>query len=123
MSIARIVLPWPPRELSPNGRPHWREKWKASIAQKRTAHGLALEAGLHLWAVPDAASVQMRIMACPKSGKAYPDDDNLIASLKGARDAIAAVLRVDDSRFRVAEPTKGERCKDGAVVVEIEVVG
>lgn len=34
---------------------------------------------------------------------------------------IAAVLRVDDRRFRMQPPARGDRCKDGAVIVHVEV--
>lgn len=123
MIVASIILPWPPRALSPNGRPaHWAVRNKAKKAQRDIADALAREAGLHKAKVPDGASVNVTLTACPKPRGPYPDDDNLIASLKAARDAIAAVMGVDDARFRMQPVLRGERCRDGAVRVEFEVV-
>lgn len=41
--------------------------------------------------------------------------------LKAARDALAQVLRVDDARMRWQEVQRGERCKSGAVIIDIEI--
>lgn len=123
MIVARIILPWPPRALSPNGRPaHWAVRNKAKKAQRNAADALAREAGLHRVKVPEVATVNVTLTACPKPRGPYPDDDNLIASLKAARDAIAAVMGVDDARFRIQPVQRGDRCRDGAVLVELEVV-
>jgi hypothetical protein len=48
------------------------------------------------------------------------DDDNFVASMKGARDGIADALDVDDSIF-VTQPVEwGEVEKRGRVVVTLE---
>lgn len=120
--IARLTFPWPPRVLSPNGRPkHWSQKNTAKLAQQKVADALAREARLHFLHMPEGATVRLTPIACPKPRGPYPDDDNLIASLKGARDAIAAVMKVDDKRFQWQPVQKGERCRDGAVIVCVEV--
>lgn len=122
MIVARLTLPWPPRVLSPNGRPkHWTERNKAKLAQQRAADALAREARLQFATIPDGATIKLTPVACPKPHGPYPDDDNLTASLKAARDAIAAVMKVDDKRFQWQPVQKGERCKDGAVIVCVEV--
>lgn len=121
MILAKLQLPWPPRDLSPNGRAHWRAKNTAKIAQQRAADALAREARLHFAQVPEGATVRLTAIACPKPRGPYPDDDNLTGSLKGARDAIAAVMKVDDKRFQWQPVQKGERCKNGAVIVCVEV--
>ena len=122
MIIACIQLPWPPRILSPNGRAsHWSIRNKAKVEQKRAADALAREARLHFAEIPDGATIKLTAVACPKPQGPYPDDDNLISSLKGARDAIAAVMKVDDKRMQWQPVQKGERCKDGAVLVTVEV--
>ena len=120
--MTRLILPWPPRILSPNGRPrHWSHLHKAKKAQAKAASWAAISVGLHKVTVLDGALIRLHPIACPKTGKAYPDDDNLIASLKAARDALAQVLRVDDARMRWQEVQRGERCKSGAVIIDIEI--
>lgn len=122
MILACLNLPWPPRVLSPNGRPrHWTERNKAKLAQQKAADALAREARLHLATIPDGAAIKLTATAFPKPRGPYPDDDNLTASLKAARDAIAAVMKVDDKRMQWQPVQKGERCRDGAVLVTIEV--
>ena len=122
MIIAKLTLPWPPRILSPNGRAsHWSRRNAAKVEQKRAADALAREARLHLATIPDGATIKLTATACPKPHGPYPDDDNLISSLKAARDAIAAVMKVDDKRMQWQPVEKGERCKNGAVLVTVEV--
>ena len=120
--IARLVLPWPKlSELSANGRLHWRAKHRKTKAQKNMAAWLAIEAGLQRVKIEDGAQIFVTYTACPPSRVSRFDDDNLGTALKGARDAIAEVLGVDDSRFQVQPIERGERSKDGGVIVEIEV--
>lgn len=124
MKIARLILPWVRMsDLGGNSRLHWRTKARLVKNQKGMATAIAYDAGLHIKRklIPAEGPIWITLTCCPPSGTIYPDDDNLIISQKGARDAIAAVMKVDDSRFKVREVLKGERSKDGAVIFEIEV--
>lgn len=122
MNLPRIILPWTKTsELSANSRLHWRRKAPLIKAQKATAHALALEAGWHRISIPDGAIIEVVLTYCPPSGTVYPDDDNVVTAHKGARDALAAVIGVDDRRFR-ARAIPGERCKSGAVIVDARIV-
>jgi crossover junction endodeoxyribonuclease RusA len=113
-----LVLPWPHKDLSPNGRVHWRDKAKAVKKARQTAVVLAFEAGwkgaqlppgrLHLW-----------VTFYQAPGKPIPDDDNMLGRFKAYRDGIAQVLGIDDKRF-VSHPfVHTERRKGGQVVVRI----
>ena len=120
-SLPRVILPWAKTsELSANSRLHWRNRAALIKAQKRTAHALALEAGWHKVSIPDGP-IAVRLTFCPPSRGVVPDLDNALTAQKGALDALAAVLGVDDRRFAISIE-RGERCRDGAVLVEIDVV-
>lgn len=41
--VLRLVLPLPPRELSPNARVHWIVRAKANRAAKEAVHALSLQ--------------------------------------------------------------------------------
>lgn len=92
----KIVLPWPPKVLSPNARVHWSAKSKGAKVYRAACFALckaakitapAHEGRLHLWLEffpPD---------------RRHRDDDNMIASFKSGRDGIADALGIDDKRF------------------------
>ena len=119
--IIRVILPWEKTsELSANSRLHWRRRAALVKAQKRAAYALALEAGWHKVSVPDGADIRVSLTFCPPPRGPVPDLDNALTAQKGALDALAAVLRVNDRRFRISIQA-GDRCRDGAVIVRMEV--
>jgi len=97
-----LSLPWPPKELSPNARMHWRPAAPIKSAYRQACFELArqhMAAGawqdlpatglLYLWAdfyPPD---------------RRYRDDDNAFASFKSGRDGVADALGINDRRFRM----------------------
>lgn len=121
--ILRVIMPWAKTsELSANSRLHWRAKSKLVKSQRRTADALARKAGWHKVSIPADSDLRMTLIYCPPGGVTKVDDDNVVTANKGARDALAAVLRVDDGRMKLQAPVRGENCKNGAVIVEIEVI-
>ncbi|MFH5773567.1 hypothetical protein ACHFJ0_04890 [Paracoccus sp. NGMCC 1.201697] len=122
MKLPRLVLPWAKTsELSANSRLHWRVRHGKVKAQKRTADALAREARWHMARIPADAVVKIHLTYCPPSVGGTPDDDNVISAQKGALDALATVLGVNDRQFRIQAPSRGERCKAGAVIIDAEV--
>lgn len=91
-----LILPWPPRALSPNERTHWRKKAPIAKAYKEACLALTLEAKL---AVPDSPKIALWLDFYPPNRRAR-DDDNMIASFKHGRDGVALALGIDDKRFR-----------------------
>jgi crossover junction endodeoxyribonuclease RusA len=85
-----IVLPLPPRELSPNARPHYMAKARAVKRYRETAHLLALaeRPGRPM----STARVTARFFFRTRRRR---DRDNLLASLKPAFDADARVVTND----------------------------
>ena len=106
--MRRIFLPWPDKSLWPNGRPHWAEKAKATKAYRFAAKAM-------LCGCPPGA---VRVTFCPKPLGPMPDRDNCIAAFKAGQDGIADALGVNDRDLTVSH-VFGDRCKDGAVIVEV----
>jgi|GEM_PF-2549089 len=119
-----IALPWAKTsELSSNSRLHWRKKHRKVKAQKRVADALARERGWHKAdPIPSDAELRVTIEYHPPMTVTRVDEDNVVTAQKGALDALAAVLRVDDSRFKLQAPVRGDRTLSGFVQIWIEVV-
>lgn len=111
--LPAIVLPWPPRTLSPNARVHWGKKSKAAKIYRICCMALTLESGVR---APEGR-VLLSVEFCPPDRRRR-DDDNCLASFKAGRDGIADALRIDDSQF-VTTISMGEPVKGGAVRVRL----
>lgn len=99
-------LPFPPSQLSPNARIHWRMKHRIGKQYKSQCHLLAKSVLLkssyrsmqlreH---IDDGDKVHLWLEFFPPDRRAR-DDDNLEAAFKHGRDGIAAALLVDDRHF------------------------
>lgn len=108
-----MTLPWPPKELSPNARVHWRQKHKHAKAYRRTCSLIALA----LDAPRLIGKKYFWVTFCPPNRRSY-DDDNLLARFKAGRDGIADGLGIDDKNF-VTTINIGEPVPGGAVRVHI----
>src|SRR5574343_130448 len=107
MSILYVVLPWPPRALSPNSRTHWRKLAAVRADYRRVCWALTREAAGVDWARPlsGPVDVSLEFVSPDRRGR---DLDNCIASLKSGLDGLADALQVDDRRFRLrAEMAEG----------------
>jgi crossover junction endodeoxyribonuclease RusA len=91
-----LILPWPPKELSPNARVHWREKAKLTKAYKTACWALTKESGI---TAPDTTGRLHLWIDFYQPDRRHRDDDNMIASFKAGRDGLALALAVDDRRF------------------------
>lgn len=91
-----VILPWPPKGLSPNARTHWRAKAPIAKAYKQACWALTMEAGV---VVPDSPKLALWLDFVPPD-KRHRDDDNIIAAFKSGRDGVALALGIDDKRFR-----------------------
>jgi crossover junction endodeoxyribonuclease RusA len=94
-TMRTVDLPWPPKELSPNSRCHWRVKAKTGKDYKRTVYYLCKEAEL---AVSGDEKVHLSVNFYPPSRHAY-DQDNCISSVKFCMDSIAEYLHMNDKNF------------------------
>lgn len=99
MSVLRVVLPWPPRVLSPNSRPpHWAVLAKAKRIYRSACHYEALAAGWRMGTFAAADRLHVSLMFVPPDRRRR-DIDNLIATMKSGLDGLADALGVDDSRW------------------------
>lgn len=112
--MTEVLLPWPPKELSPNSRKHWRAK--APIAKKYRAdcHLLCKAAGM---VMPEGRALLAIEFLPPDRRKR--DDDNMLAAFKAGRDGLADALGIDDNRFVTQLSVSDETVKGGAVRVRI----
>lgn len=98
--LGRVIVPFPPVELSPNWRGHHHAVAKVKKAYRQLCWALALEAKLKVPAYAGAdGKFAVRLDFFPPT-RARRDDDNTPASFKAGRDGIADALKCDDSRFR-----------------------
>jgi crossover junction endodeoxyribonuclease RusA len=117
-----VCLAWPVPALRPNGgRGHWAAHHRATKKAKAEAFWLARAAGWKPGTVPAEGPIGLRFQffaTCRRNR----DDDNLVASMKAARDGLAEALGIDDARFRciveVVYPL--DRPKRGFVMATIE---
>lgn len=104
-----IELPWPPKELNPNKRMHWRKRNDVKVVYRDACHVLAYNANLSL---PAEGPIPITIDFYPPDRR-HRDADNMVSAFKAGQDGLANGLGVNDRRFqpvyRFNEPVKGGR--------------
>ena len=109
-----VQLPWPPANLSPNARLHWRAMAKAKKAYKAECAWTLFQTPVP--PLPDGRIPLVITIAPPDRRRR--DRDNIQASLKYALDQLAEHWGVDDYLFdpsyRFIEPVP-----NGAVTVRV----
>lgn len=99
-----LLLPWPPKELSPNARTHWATLAKAKKAYRQTCAWQAKAQGAQKI---DAQALHLTLTFYPPTRRAF-DLDNALARMKSGLDGLADVLGVDDSRWTLTIAKAGE---------------
>lgn len=94
----RIVLPWPPAELSPNNRHHWAQLAKTKKAYRAACHVQAVAQGAK---AIDAGALHVSLKFVPPDRRPY-DLDNLLARMKSGLDGVAEVVGVDDRHWSLS---------------------
>lgn len=105
--MADVVLPWPPRELHPNARPHHMQRAKAAKAYREQSMWIAKAARA---SIASEGEVMLAVTFNPPDRRRR-DLDGMFSNVKAGLDGVADALAVDDYRFaftiRRAEPVKG----------------
>jgi crossover junction endodeoxyribonuclease RusA len=117
MTSILIELGWPAKALNPNNSVHYMKLARFKQASMATAYWTTKEVIGPSKYPHSGERIPFVITAYPPD-KRSRDDDNLIASMKSARDGIAKALGVDDKYFD-QRLQWGEPCKPGKVVVAI----
>lgn len=94
-----VVLPWPPRQLSPNQRLHWSAVSKAKGRYRFACSTLMREALKGREVNADRLNVAFTFYP---PDKRHRDTDNMIAAMKAGIDGMADALGVDDSKWRMS---------------------
>jgi crossover junction endodeoxyribonuclease RusA len=111
------TLPYPAKILWPNGRGHWAKKHSATTSAKIAAY-----AAVNGWLISNRRPVSisaLRFTLHPKPKGPVPDRDNIVAAMKAYQDGVCGALKINDATLGVPEIVIADRCKGGAVVVEI----
>lgn len=112
-----IVLPWPPKELSPNFRTHWRATAPKRAAYKESCFLLTKQAAKG-WE-PRFCDIHLTVTFVQPDMRKR-DVDNMLASIKSAIDGVALALDVNDRQFRPLTVDWKRGGKPGSVVLEFE---
>ena len=121
-----ITLPFPPAELSPNSRKHWRVKAEAVKSYRYECKVLAMQAGrthptLRPWTddFPLKAPVNATVTFILK-GKRRRDIDNLFASIKAGIDGLVDAGLLPDDDVKSWSPTlRYEQGEKASVRIEL----
>lgn len=111
----RVELPWPPRVLHPNARPHWAQKARAA---KKYRQDCAWAAALSGMKRVEADALTVAITFCPPNRRRR-DMDGMLTCIKNGLDGVADIVGVDDSRWSLTL-MRGEPARGGLVVLDIE---
>ena len=115
MTNKTLILPWPPKELSPNARIHWAKKAKITKAYRNMARVLTMQAGI----VAPAEGRILLVLEFVPPNRRHRDDDGCLASFKAGRDGIADALGIDDKRFVTQFSLSADVVKGGCVLVRV----
>ena len=95
MEPMNLILPWPPKELSPNTRQHWSKLAMAKKSYRAACAWTAKEQGARSI---EADRLHLTLVFVPPNRRAH-DLDNCLARMKSGLDGLADVLGVDDKHW------------------------
>lgn len=118
--LMTVTLSLPPKALSPNSRPHWAAKARATKAHRGEAFLMTQREVRRLnITIDDDCELLIRPLFLYRVERRR-DRDNAMASLKAALDGVAEALGVDDSRFVLGPVRFSTGVAVGSVELEVE---
>lgn len=106
--MSSVIFPWPPKTLSPNGRPHFMVLAQAKKAYRAACKREALSQGLIAPKAPcgpvsglAGSKLAVHLTFYPPN-KARRDLDNCLAAMKSGLDGLADAIGVDDSKWKLS---------------------
>lgn len=116
--MIRVDLPYPNKDLWPNGRAHHQVKARAAKAHRAWADLATVEALAKGTVDVHQRPIPIKIIVHAKKSGSLPDRDNCIAAAKSLLDGIAQRLGVNDIAF--AAPTvEFAYPRDSRFVIEV----
>ncbi len=97
--MTTVVLPWPPKDLSPNARVHWAKLAKVKKAYRHACRTLAMQAGWSAFRRADWGPLHVSLVFYPPDRR-LRDQDNMLAAMKSGLDGLADAMGRDDHNFR-----------------------
>lgn len=111
----KLVLPWPPKELSSNARLHFMALARIKKRYRKACANVARAQGA---CQLEAERLRVHLTFVPPDRRSR-DDQNLIGAMKAGLDGLADVLGVDDSRWHVTHDPYSTAEVGGMVRVEV----
>ena len=109
--VITIVVPMPPKCLSPNSRDHWGVKAKAKQAARKAAWYQTSRELAHFY--PAGWPVGPVTLSITVRGPRQSDGDNVQGRLKAVFDGIADALAMNDRDFAITPPVWERRGTGG----------
>lgn len=127
MTTFTVLLPWPPKELSPNRRGG--RSWSFNVAKgfyrdhcRVLIHNVWVKSWKQRPKWTEAVYSLTVLCGAKHRGKNKPDQDNLIASLKYALDGLQAVGIVENDRGLTLGKVVFVETKAKSSLIELSVV-
>ncbi len=98
--MMQVVLPWPPKELSPNARQHWAALARVKKQYRTACWALTRQAMAEAGMASGAPKNEVHLVFVPPDRR-NRDADNMLASMKAGLDGLADALKANDSKFKV----------------------
>ena len=116
--MIKIVLGWPPSDLSPNKRLHWTKLAAAKKQYRKDCETVSREQlkKFKLTNLPEKLVLEMTFI--PPDRRNY-DRDNLVARMKSGIDGVSDALRINDKRFNTVISTMDTDSLGGFVCIRI----
>ena len=95
--MIQITLPWPPKQLSPNGRLHWAVKNKYRKLYRDACYWQARQVNARAVVGPLEVSLEFY-----PPDRRHRDWDNMLASIKSGLDGVAEAIGCDDKHWRLS---------------------